>query len=191
MFEEQTHCGVSLDETTIKSGLQELNSSIHFDMLTNVGQWHPHQESRQGVWYEGRHISSMDRLQSPEFKIWSVEQGVVEIDPVDADKYDDGHCVYVEILPTDRFYSAALEKAEKNDDRFTLDNGKVLKWSYFRMMKKRGIVMRLGWRHVFEKLVRAKIPGVTRDSLALKFNVDMYKYPVGAPEEVEAALNAE
>ncbi len=52
-------------------------------------------------------------------------------------------------------------------------------------------VVLVGWRHTFEKLIRADIPKITRESLAAKFGVDMLKYPQGAPEDVIAALMEE
>lgn len=190
--EQSIDLGKPLHETTVKAGLIELNPGFHFDMLTAIGQWHPYQASRQGVWFEGKHICSMDRDVLPEYKLWNVEDGVEEVTPMHADSLDNVFCVYVQILPTDPTYQDALLKAEKNDDNFTLhDNGKVFKWTHLRFTKVKGDVVKLGWRHVFEKILQCNISGVTRQSLGEKFSVDMFKFPMGSPEEVDAALIAE
>ena len=60
-----------------------------------------------------------------------------------------------------------------------------------RYQKVRDRVFRLGWRYTFERLVMANVPGVTRESLGEKFGVDMHKYPVGAPDEVQAFMTEE
>jgi len=57
--------------------------------------------------------------------------------------------------------------------------------------KVRGRVIMLGWRHTFERLINANIPGITRDSLMVKFGVDLLKFPCGAPEEIRAELMEE
>jgi hypothetical protein len=48
--------------------------------------------------------------------------------------------------------------------------------------------VRVGWRHTFERLLSAGIPGVTRTALSEKFHVDMNKMPQGTHEELVAAL---
>jgi hypothetical protein len=54
--------------------------------------------------------------------------------------------------------------------------------------KVRGRVVQLGWRHTFERIINANVPGATREAIGAKFKVDMLKFPVGAPDELIAAL---
>ena len=100
---------------------------------------------------------------------------------------------YVVIERTDANYEMGREKARHHDDQWTYDEAKdkltrIMAWGF---MKKRGRVVRVGWRHTFERLIAAGIPGITRESLAKKFAVDMLKFPMGSPEEVHDAIYAE
>ena len=67
-------------------------------------------------------------------------------------------------------------------------DGRVFLYQALRWTKVRGEVQKIGWRHTLEAMLRSGIPGITRSSLSRKFDVDMLKYPVGAPEEVHDAL---
>lgn len=185
--------GKGLSESTVKRGLRELNPDLEFDRVINWGQWHPYASTRQGVWYCGRHICSMDRGIIPELKTWNVEEGIEEITPMQADAADNAFCVYVQVLPSDPGYNEAVLRADRNDDNYTRDpeTQNIYRWTHFRFAKVRGRVVRVGWRHTFEALIAAGIPGVTRDSIGAAFGVDMNRYPQGEPEEVLAALTEE
>ena len=52
-------------------------------------------------------------------------------------------------------------------------------------------VIRVGWRHTLERIVLKNIPNVTRDTLGRKFNVNLWMYPKGSPEEMWDAVIAE
>ena len=71
--------GKSMREADIKKGLRELNPGIHFDMGGKLNLPHPKQNIIQGVFYNGRHMCSMDREAGgapiPEFRIWSLKKG--------------------------------------------------------------------------------------------------------------------
>ena len=177
--------GKVIQESTIKTGLRELQPGIHFDMGTNLGQWLPKQDKRQGIFYDGKHICSMDRGPVSEFTVWEQVPGIVEIDMVDAESDDDANVFFMEILPNDPGYETAKIKAIREDDNYKIDeNGKVFRYQALKMGKVKGECLRIGWRHTFERLIAAKIPGVTRQSIAAKFGVDMNKFPVGPPEEL-------
>lgn len=51
--------------------------------------------------------------------------------------------------------------------------------------QKRGRQLRIGWRDTFEQLHKARIPGVTRDTLCAKFGV-----PVKVPAEARTIIAA-
>lgn len=182
--------GATLSSTAIEKGLRELNPDIHFDMpnnledanfvVQNVPNFERINANRQGIYWHGVYLAGMDRGMVTEFKVWEEEDGVEEIPYQEKDRYDDGCCTYIEILPTDPFYNAALLKAQAKDDNFVFQpDGKIFKWAYFRFTKVRGRIIRLGWRHTFENLTRCNVPGVTRKALEEKFKVDLSFKPIG------------
>jgi len=184
--------GQSIDSETIKKGLRELCSDIHFDMGTNLGQWHPMQPDRQGVYHHGRHICSMDRGVCPEFKVWSVEESIVPASFSEVDN-EEVSLQYVVIPHDTPGYEDAWSDARKGrrDDVQIRADGNMVKLTPVRVSKVRGRCIRVGWRHTFERLILANIPGVTREALAAKFNVDMLKFPVGGPLETYAQIMEE
>jgi hypothetical protein len=131
----------------------------------------------------------MDRGLVPEFKQWNVTEREVEADWSEAD--NEGISLrYQVIASTSTEYPDALDKAlSRKDHRYQLSPaGHVLKFTPYKREKACNRVVWVGWRHTFEGILRHQIPGVTRESIAAKFGVDMYKYPVGAPEDLVAAL---
>jgi hypothetical protein len=184
--------GKSLHEGTIKKGLRELNSEIHFDMGTALNQWHPMQSTRQGVFYKGHHICSMDREMVPEYKVWTVDENVVPCSLGEADQ--ENVSVTYKVLDEntegyDDLY--ALARMRKDDSLQIRRDGELVRLSAYRKTKTRGRCIRVGWRHTFEAMLQRDIPGVTRTSLATKFGVDMLRYPVGDAPDVVAALMEE
>lgn len=181
--------GQMLEASVVEKGLRELNQDINFDLATRKGMEHPYQDSRQGVYYREKHVCSMDRGILPEFKIWATHKRVVEIPWHDADK-EDASIAYVEVTKDTPNYQDLYEIGKKGSDPQYMvnDRGKLLRLQAlgYRQVGRRCV--RVGWRHTFERLLAEGIPGVTRESIARKFGVDMYKFPVGTPEELVAAL---
>lgn len=187
-----SNLGHTLDSAKIEMGLRELNKDLHFDMGTKLGMWHPMQSHRQGVFYHGQHICSMDRGIVPEFKQWTTTQADVPVSWNEADM-DDVKLSYETIPKSHPMYTEIYVDTSlgKVLDCFIRPDGVLVKVTPKRTQTVLNRVYQVGWRHTFERLIHAKIPGVTRQSIAEKFNVDMLKYPVGPPEEVYAALVAE
>lgn len=204
-MERALSLGRSLDYSDVVRGLRELNTAISFDAVVNRPSDYEYalkppaesdliaqREEGSGVYFNGRYVCRIDRGQIPELKLWNVTSGVKSIGSADLDKHDEVRVCYIEILPTDSFYQAALEKAQKHDDNYKIEaDGRVFRYEAFIETKVPGRVIRVGWRHTFEALIRANIPGVTRESLGNKFAVDMYQVPLGDPEQVDAALYEE
>lgn len=185
--------GVTLDYGAVTKGLRELNPQITFDAAVNrpqdyrfLASWAPTVvETRAGVYYNGKHVCSIDRGVIPEYAVWEMIDGMIECPMVDIEKYDETRVLYLEILKTDPRYHEALTRAQAKDDQFTFgESGKLFLYQAFRPAKVRGNCLRVGWRHTFGRLVKAKVPGITLDALAKKFNVDMSKAFVGKPEEL-------
>lgn len=143
------------------------------------------------VYYNGQYICAMDRGVIPEFKNWELVDGVQPISMADIDKYEDTKVSYIQILPTDPFFNAALTKAQRKDDNYEIRDGKVFRYEAFRFCKVAGRVINLGWRHTLEALIRSGIPGVTRDSLSAKFGINMHMVPTGQLEDIQRALYEE
>jgi hypothetical protein len=100
------------------------------------------------------------------------------------------HTLFFEILRTDPNYHEALYRAERKDDNYTIDaRGRVFKWQHLIPSKVLGDIECVGWRHTFENLIAANLPGITRDTLATKFAVDLTSRPVG--QDAELALTEE
>lgn len=186
--------GRTLDEAVVKRGLRELCPGLHFDLagcLTSQTGIHPGIESRQGVYYEGRHITAMDRGWLPEFKQWSVAEQVVPIEWSQADE-EGASIQFVAVAPDDPLYPDLRALAERGSDpTVMLWHGKVYRCRPMGVRKRPQSVIWVGWRHTFERLLAARLPGITRASLSAKFGVDMFAVPVGPPEEIHAALYAE
>lgn len=187
--------GKTIDGAVMERGLRELNSSIHFDMGTKLGQWHPYQATRQGVFYNGNHICSMDRGLVPEYKQWECAKAWVPVDMSHCDD-DDARIAWETVDSTVPGYvELRIDTINgKRDDYSIRHDGRLIRLVCRKEQTVMGHVVFVGWRHTFEKILLRQIPGVTRQTIAEKFGVDMLKFPMGAsgtPEEMLAALHEE
>lgn len=183
--------GRDLDSAVIQRGLIELNKDIHFDAATKLGAWHPYQATRQGVFYHGIHICSMDRGIVPEFKQWSVVTKYVPVGWDEADK-DDVNIQHHVIYPKDQGYMDALIHVMNKDMGWEYrPDGAIVEYTPVAYRKVRGKVVQVGWRHTFERIISKDLPGLTRRAIGEKFGVDMLKFPVGSPQELVAELTEE
>jgi len=181
--------GKPLHESVIKKGLVELNPGMHFDLGAATGQWHPYIERRQGVFFQGAHICSMDRGMIPEFKAWGVSQRVVPAQWAEADQPNVS--IRWSIVPTstpDYVDLCLLAQSGRSNEYKIRDDGSLMVLEPVKTIDGRGKVWRLGWRHTFAAILFRNIPGITHASLGAKFGIDALAFPKGAPEEVHAAL---
>ena len=183
--------GQALNSAVVEAGLRELNPEIQFDLGARHDLWHPYIETRQGVYYRELHICSMDRGIIPEFKVWETKKRIVQIPWSEADREDAS--IKYETLPTSTpgYEDLKILAATGSDPEYMLRNDSVLKCQAYgyEMASKR--CMRVGWRHTFERILSAGVPGITRQALSEKFSVDMNKMPQGTHEELVEALVAE
>ena len=187
--------GHTISQVDAERGLRELNPGFHFDMGVKLGLGesasgiHPMQDIRQGVYFQGRHVCSMDRGVIPEFKLWSMVDRVVPVSLGDADMAG-ASVQYSTITPDTPGYEDLYQDALANrrDDLMVRADGKLCAIRAVRTMKVRGRVMRVGWRHTFERIILSGIHGCGREDVAEKFKVNMYKVPVGGPLETWAAF---
>ncbi len=67
--------GQSMDVTSLKRGLREINPSLHFDMGDKLNLYHPKIDMWQGIFAHGKHIGSMDRgPQIPEYTLYDLRK---------------------------------------------------------------------------------------------------------------------
>jgi hypothetical protein len=174
LFEAVSDFGRFIPEAKLKAALLSLNPGFHFDVGGNLDMPHPQMEKRQGVWFNGNHICSMDRGNIPEYKIWMLEPGVEDVSWTDIDRYDDVQIAYMEILPTDPQYQEAWLAFEAKRDGYHLDmNGKLFHYRACRPAMTPSYIEFVGWRHTLYRILNKKIPGVTKENLckALGLNV--------------------
>ena len=205
MAVEVSTLGRYLDSQTIQTGLRELNKDIAFDVAVNrpndwasVLQAPPKalatiQKDRLPVMYANKYIVALDRGMVPEFKQFGVVEQVVEIPWSEADSESESvmaGIAYMQVAPHEEGYLDLMLEAMsgKRLDLTILPGGIVCRRVCRGICKVRGRVLRVGWRHTFERLIHEDIFGVSRKSIGEKFNVDMLKYPMGTPDELIAAL---
>lgn len=189
MIEALADYGVSLSAAAIEAGLRELCPDLAFDSavnrpgdveyaLTTPTPAHRRaiERNRQPVCYDGRYVCAMDRGQIPEHKVWTVIDAEVPASLGEADQED--VTVRYETVPPFTFgYADLYDDAKRGrlEDYQIRPDGRLMRIWAVRIRKARGRCVTLGWRHTFERLVMADVPGITRRSLAEKFNVDMSK----------------
>lgn len=163
----KSRAGRPLQEARIKAGLQRLNPLIFFDVGSRLGMDHPYMDYRQGVYFDGfpqgrKHICSMDRGHAfggvvIEVPVWSTVNDLVEV-PLESVCFESEEIIMPLMHRPDYCH---VRRAVRDE------------------------VILCGWRHTFDKLLAARIPGITRESLASEFGVslDCFVEEVLVPEE--------
>ena len=153
------YMGRTIFDSDIKSYLIGCNAEFHFDMGVALNIWHPYREKRQGVFFRGGHICSMDRGMISENPIWSVIREKVTLpgceltyaemaDPMTMTEFiDDGNG---NETPTGCY---VVERARRHKKLF------------------------VGWRHTLRKVLNKNIPGVTQLGLEQRFGIDLSYLP--------------
>jgi len=148
--------GYCIDEVVFKRGLQEMNPDIHFDLGGNHDIFHPGILERQGVFLNGKHICSMDRGVLPEFSIYDLKMATVKV---------------------------PISSISPGQVAVPVELGGDMAWVQ-RPVRHR--VLRVGWRHTIEKLIKNRVAGVTRKAVSEKFNVPLL-YFQGNVNELEVS----
>lgn len=182
--------GRSFDSAALEQGLRELCPGLHFDMGARLGLPHPLIQDRQGVFYDGRHICSMDRGIVPEKKQWTVVRARVPGTLADIDDEDASIRFHV-VSPEAEGYADLVDEVRrgKNETMTLRADGHLVRWEIIVTRKTLGRVVRVGWRHTFERLIQANLPGITRKTLEMRFQVDLSTVPIwtGDPDAVAAS----
>ncbi len=162
--------GTILDEVDIKRSLLELNPDFHFDLGGCLNIDHPYQIIRQGVFFKGRHLCSMDRGLIPEFAIYSLRTTQVRVPSCDVR--------YSELSAPTTIWEFITD-ADGNE----VETGVV---SVRRQERDR--IIRVGWRHTLYIVLGKKFPGVDEFTLGLKLGVDLTWKPTEPVEMVEQEI---
>lgn len=165
----QNLLGRALSEFTIKRALVSLNPGFNFDWGGRLDIWHPYRDTKQGVFFEARHICSLDRGNIPQAPIWSTITEGVRIRREDA--------TYSELTEP-----GLIEEIEYLLDGSSRPNG----WIYVKRQVKDRLLW-IGWQASLRKILRENVPGVTAESLGreLGVTVDVLRDDVKALEVEE------
>jgi len=193
MILEPIQTGKSIDYPTLKKGLQDLNKSITFDDGCGYTIYMMREGSmRAGIHYNTKMVAAVERSVMQEFTVFDGNDRFEVPCSMDeffaADKEDpDYYCLEVIVDPNkDPLRFSILSQWIGLDGAKVLSNKKGADTSVIRMpdgciivatpMKIVELpcsVLHIGWRQVFERLIDARIPGITKETLGKKFNVDM------------------
>jgi len=156
----RAYMGRTIMEGDLKSYLQECNSQIHFDMGVCLDIWHPYQNKRQGVFFRGGHICSMDRGMISENPIWSVKTEKVTLPACEL--------TYAEMADpmTMTEYVVDENEVETPTGNYVVDRQQRDKKLY------------VGWRHTLRRVLNKNIPGVTQEGLEQRFGIDLSYQPI-------------
>jgi hypothetical protein len=198
----RSYMGTTMQEGSVKAGLLALNSDLHFDMGVCLGLWHPFMDSRQNVFYRGNSVGAMDRGTLPEVPVWSTRKELVEVPWYDVRPGElalhtttgvRGQCLKCNCtwdLPQRPIgwsgcFAACGNVGYASDLKlFHYENVFTGKAQVFRSVRDR--VLLVGWRHTFDKLIRATIPYITKAALEQKFGVNLDPKVLDASEVDEA-----
>lgn len=199
----RSYMGQTLQESTVKRGLLQMQPELHFDMGSCLNIWHPYRETRQNVFYRGKSIGAMDRGTLPENPIWSVRKSIVEV-PWSEVRYGEvalsvtqnvigrcQKCKHTWEIPHRPFGIIACPSLCGNMADST--DATCWEWAdrptgtcYVRRSERDRIIL-VGWRHTFWRILGFGVPGITRSGLESEFRINLEEKPLEEPE-IEADL---
>lgn len=161
--------GQAFSEITLKAALWRLNPDMHFDFGGNMNIWHPYKEGKQGVYYRGKHLCSMDRGNIPQCPIWQTKRESCHVHARDM--------TWAELQ--DPFTMAEI--------KFNLD-GTQEQTEYFYVVRPvKDRLLWVGWHATLRKIINSNVPGITAQTLGDELGVtyDIFR----EIEEMEVAEN--
>lgn len=177
--------GRSLDASVIQRKLLELNPDFSFDVMNKLSECVPVLGAgfkrlnplRQGVYWKGTHVCSMDRGVVPEYPTFFTVKRRMPVDAAHAD--DDGVVTtWRAISPGQPEYVDALLHALNQDAGWELrPDGVIIASEWSKTVEAAGPKEYLGWRPTLLKIMRRGIPGVNFTTLGAKFETDMAILP--------------
>jgi hypothetical protein len=185
----KSYMGRTMQESTFKAKLRELNPEIHFDLGACLNIWHPFKDTRQNVYYRGNSLCAMDRGTLPEVPVWSTRKDMVrvpiaDVRPGEIVLYETigviagcQKCTHVWPMPNRPVGAMACPSGCGNaglssDEKLWIWKDRRSEFvQVFRQMKDRVILV--GWRWTLGKLARKGVPGITRQSLEDAFKISL------------------
>ena len=147
--------GEAFSEITLKAALLRLNPDIHFDVGGNLNIWHPYKEGKQGVYYRGRHLCSMDRGNIPQAPIWSTIKK--------------GERVHV----SDMSWAELQDPFSMQEIEYLVDGTQRKTEYYFVKRQVKDRLLWIGWQATLRKICNSNIPGVTASSLGAELGITL------------------
>lgn len=149
----QEMMGQALTCLEIQSALWRCNPDFHFDLGAALNLWHPYKEGKQGVFFRGKHLCSMDRGNIPQVPIWATETKYLRVPASD--------CSYGEITA-----DTTMEEVE-----YLLDGTERPSGFYHVKRQVKGRMLWIGWQATIRKILTHKIPGCDRSALEMELGV--------------------
>jgi len=147
--------GQAFDEITLKAAMIRLNSQVHFDLGGNLNIWHPYQDGKQGIFFRGRHVCSMDRGIIPQAPIWSTKTEGMRAQAKDM--------TWAEL--TDPMTMQEVEYLADGNSRLT-------DW-YFVKRRVKDRLLWIGWQASLRKVCNKDIPGITAHTLGTELGITL------------------
>lgn len=161
--------GQAFSEITLKAALWRLNPDFHFDLGGNLNIWHPYQGGKQGVYWRGTHLCSMDRGNIPQAPIWQTKT--------------EGTRVHV----SDMSWAELQDPFSLQEIEYLVDGTQRKTEYYFVKRQVKDRLLWIGWQATLRKICNKNIPGVTAATLGdeLGITLDLLR----AVEQCEVAEN--
>ncbi len=149
----QNMMGTTINELSIKKALWDLNADFNFDWGARLNLWHPYQNGKQGVFFNAKHICTMDRGTIPQAPIWSTKKSMERV------------------AASDLSYGETTDPRTATEVEYLVDGTEQPTGFYFVMREVKDRLLFIGWQTFLRKIINSNIPGVTAASLSRKLGV--------------------
>lgn len=139
---------------------------LHADVAGRHGLWSPRQMEFQGLFYFAKHICGMDRGVMPEWPEMEWEEEMVRV-PVEVAARED-----IPLFSLDAVGAVDPQSANCG----------------FAMRPTSQKILKVGWRDTMHKVLRAKLPGITKHFLETTFRVSLDGQGERSPRPMRAAF---
>jgi hypothetical protein len=177
------------------NGLKELNNKIRIDTDSAYGG--DGDDSRCGIYYNSKLISAIDNKDIPEYDKYNrPEKQIINVSPRYALNNKDTCTTQHILIEPDNLvmlnevnqklglkdmdeinfgtYDVIATREKVVTNAGLVDDAIMLR-RYFKEVELPTHVETIGWRHIFERIIAAKIPKITRQALNKKFKVVLKK----------------
>ena len=166
----QSMMGQALTCLDMQAALLRCNPDFHFDMGVKLNIWHPYQEGKQGVYFRGEHICSMDRGNVPMVPIWSTKT------------------MWMRLPASELSYGEITAKDTMTETEFLVDGTERETGFYHIRRQEKDRLLWLGWQHTLRRVLNKKISGCDKAALEFELGVtiDIHREDI---KDLEVAEN--